>query len=148
MDYFQLISAEGAQISFDAGFDKNIQAILQRKYENITDLSMYHIKIPEFICMAGVLFQPVFMVSEIAYECIRLYEPYIKSKRIVLYNEQYCGIFYILILESRLLEDKSSLFNRHILSVKDQSKDKVVVSLDLLESLLKRHIIGFQIKKL
>ena len=48
MDYFQLMSTEGAQISFDVGFDKNIQAILQKKYENITDLYMYHIKIPEF----------------------------------------------------------------------------------------------------
>lgn len=148
MNYFQLMSTEGAQISFDAGFDKNIQAILQRKYENITDLSMYHIKIPQFICMADVLFQPAFMVSEIVYECIRLYEPYIKSKRIVLYNEQYCGIFYILILETRLLENKSSLFNKHIMIVRDQYKDKVVVSLELLESLLKRHIIGFQVKEL
>lgn len=148
MDYFELKNTVGPQISVDTVFDKNIQAILQKKYQNISDFSMYHIKIPEFICMTDILFQPVFMVSETVFECIRLYEPYIKSKRIILYNEQYCGIFYILLLELKSLENKKTLFNKHIFRIQDGFKDKVVVSLELLESLLKRYAIGFQIEEI
>lgn len=149
MDYFHINEIDGPCVSIFAGFDKNIQAIFQERAEDIEDMCMYQVQVPTSICMPDVLFRPTFMVSEPCWECIQLYEPYIQYRRCVLYTAGYGGIFYIPLLDTlnKPLE-KRLLFNRHIYQVLDKKSKQIIVSLELLESILKREFIGFSAREL
>lgn len=59
MDYFQISESADPAISVSAGFDKNMQAILQERFKDIEDMYMYRIQIPNSVCLPDVLFRPV-----------------------------------------------------------------------------------------
>lgn len=149
MEYFRISEMDGPCISVSAGFDKNIQAIYQERLGDVEDMCMYHVQVPESICMPDVVFRPTFMVSEPCWECIRYYEPYLEARRCLLYAAGYGEIFYIPLLD--VLEvpfDKRILFNRHMYRVLDKHSKQIVVSLELLESILRRQFIGFHVNEL
>lgn len=148
MDYFLINEMDGPAISISAGFDKNIQSILQERYRDIEDMCMYRMQIPETVCLPDVLFRPSFMMSEPCWECVQYYEPYLEARRCLLYDRDGSGIFYIPLLETaQCLSDKKELFNRHIFRIRGNKKH-IVISLDLIESLLRRDYIGFNIKEI
>lgn len=149
MDYFQISESADPAISVSAGFDKNMQAILQERFKDIEDMCMYRIQIPNSVCLPDVLFRPVFMLSEPCWECVRCFEPYMEAGRCFLYNTDFSGVFYIPFLDTfESISNKRVLFNRHMFRLQGRNKKQIVISLELSESLLRRNFMGYSMKEL
>lgn len=146
MEYYQITQNTEIPVSISCGFDHNIIAIAKKNYGEVADMSMYRMQASQYSYFPDMIFMPVFMVSEMAYQCIRMYEPYIRFKRLLLYDEERVEIFYIPLLEKvNSLNNKKELFNRHLFFIEGKHSESIILSLDLLESLLKRKFIGFTV---
>ena len=114
-----------------------------------------------------IILHPCLMMSEKMIETIRLYEPSIRVEQIILTEQEIetVGIYYIPTLEkldvltpnSRVASDKSTLEyieidaakakGKAIFQIESNEKSYVLMHLDLVESLLRRKVIGIGLKE-
>ena len=131
----------------------------EKKRNLIPKYTIYHITPHIQTVFTDLILHPCFMVSEKMMETIKLYDPYLHFERIVLADQatkKVC-IYYIPILEKLdILTDKSTLENieiaggkikgRAIFQIEHHGKVDVIAHLDLVESLLRRKVIGIELK--
>jgi len=112
-----------------------------------------------------IILQPRFLVSKKVIETIKLYDPRLRFERVVLFDsENNTRAYYIPILEelnvltlnSRVGRDRRTLEyieidgekakGRSIFQIESKCKVYILVRLDLMESLLRREVIGIDLK--
>ena len=106
------------------------------------------VRLKEMPCsgMLDIIFQPIFLVSQLFYQCIQIYHPYAAAAKIRLAGLRNGFTYYIPELPSADEKEAFSLYKRHIYKTTDCGVETVEVSLDLSESLLRRGAWGFGLK--
>ncbi len=143
-----------------------IEYLRDKKYHlfyDITILPIYNTKEVDFLDL--VCF-PFFMVSDNFFNTLKIYAPFLKSKTIVLENASGHKTYKLPLIpritclsqNSRISIDRSRIEyaeldykkvkNYNVFYIGDVSENYVVMSLDILESALKRGIRGISIKEI
>jgi hypothetical protein len=101
------------------------------------------VSIRRFIPFPDLVFFPFLMVTERVYEVIKMYGEITYSRDIILMNsdEQLYKHYYLLVLDNQSREER--LYSeRNIFWTEVKGKKKLVMSFDLVESILSRGAIG------
>lgn len=169
MEYFLIETEKGNNIPYS--INKNmvidIRNINQENSYKIPNCSVVEMKIPQEIFLPNVLLEPMFMVDRVFAEVIEMYMTTTIFKTIYLLNKE-SGInrtYYLPILEEidcLATETKKShggldlfqivikkdIFLRPIFRVKGFLHPYVIGRMDLIESVLRRHVRGMTLTKL
>ena len=143
------------------------QKTLREKKRNlIPKYTLFHIENHMQTVFTDIIFHPCFMVSKKVMDVIKLYEPSLRFERLALADraaKKIC-VYYIPILieldvltpNSRVAHDKRTLEyieideekakQRAIFQFEINDKIYVLAHLDLIESLLRRKVIGVDLK--
>lgn len=113
-----------------------------------------------------ILSKPVFLVSDMVYELLQLYEPNLSAKELILYSKDEFGIYFMPNLKKIdcLTEESTFNFDHSVLvegtvdiekvgdtgifEIDGLKKRHYVARLDIVESLLRRGARGLWIKEL
>lgn len=135
------------------------------KFKSVTVLPIYEREEFDFIdCVSS----PIFLISDICMDVVKIYNPSIVSKNIVLLSEKsgkmktyhlpLLPVVNCLTEKSKFNSDKSSIEyaeldlakvkNNNIFYIGDSTGNYTVIRLDVLESMLKRGVRGFHISEL
>lgn len=132
-------------------------------FPEITTLPIYENSNIDFV---DILCSPLLLVSEICFGVIKIYHPYIRSKKIVLMNKSINKVYFLPLIprisclteNSKLNLDKSHIeyaeldYNKikheSIFYIGDVTNNYAIVRLDIIESMLKRGARGFYITEI
>lgn len=169
MDFFLMETEKGNQIPYSINKNRviDIRNINRENSYKIPNCSVVEMEVPREVFLPNVLFEPMFMVDRTFAEVIEMYIPTMIFKTIYLLNKK-SGInktYYLPILEEidclaagtkrsygglDLLQIvlKEDILLQPIFRVKGFLHPYVIGRMDLIESVLRRHIRGMEIKKL
>lgn len=138
-----------------------------KDHEGIKDITPLYLDGGNKECAPDFIMSPVYMVSEMAKNVIDMYEDDLIFKKIVLIHkekEKQLVYFHLLLKEIKALDETTEYYpngmeKRMILSSQkigehnafllEDSKVKLpVVSLDIVEGLLRRQVMGIQFKEI
>ena len=120
-----------------------LRAVLQNQQDKLPAKTVFRLRELPVYGLPDVIFAPVLMVSKLFYSCVCMYHPYQKAIPIRLIYPDGIAPYFILLLEEEGKEEGISDCMQHIFQVQQDKKIKMKISLDLLESLLRRGAFGF-----
>jgi len=144
------------------------KTILQTSYSQMPEHQVFHIKEHMQLVFTDVILFPCFLVSYDAMKIIQLYEPKLRFKRVLLYSvkQKKSMAYYVPFLEvvDCLLDQKSTgiadrtkiglkqinsekIGDRALVRASNATETRVLVRLDLVESLLRRKMIGIGLRE-
>lgn len=133
------------------------------KFPNVSTLPIYESENLEFI---DIISSPFLLVTDTCYRVIKMYQPYISSKKIVLSNQTHNKMYHLPIIpricclteNSKISADGSSIHyceleyekikHHGLFYIGDITENAIVFRLDVLESMLKRGVKGLVIKEI
>lgn len=136
-------------------------------HEKVRDITSLYLAGSNKECAPDFVMSPVYMISEMAKKVIDMYEDDVVFKKIVLIDkekEKQIVYFHLLLKEIEALDETTEYYpngmeKRMILSrqkagehkaflLKDSKIKLPIVSLDIVESLLRRHVMGIKFKEI
>lgn len=134
--------------------------------EEIRDITVLYLDPQKGECAPDFIKSPVYMVSAMAKKVIELYEDEVEFKKIILIHkeeEKQMVYYHLLLREMEALHEKTSYYpngmEKHMVLSKekigahnafllsDSLKKNPVVSQEVVESLLRRHVTGIKFKE-
>jgi len=122
-----------------------ISVIFSKEKEKIPERSAFRVKEVPVYGIPDILFSPILMVSELFYKSVQIYHPYVKAKPVILRHDALLLVYYILLLPDIDIKKDDFDLLHHAYDVTAQ--DRMIVSLDLAESLLRRGAFGFHMEE-
>lgn len=149
MDYFTLIPDKACPLVRICNHTdpKILQAVMRGETHQMPDGTIFQLKEVPGSGMPDIIFQPIFLVSQLFFQCIQLYHLYTTVTKIRLADRRNGFTYYIPELPSADEKEDYSLYEQHIYKTTDCGMETVEVSLDLSESLLRRGAWGFVLKE-
>ncbi|MCL2611351.1 MAG: hypothetical protein FWE02_06715 [Defluviitaleaceae bacterium] len=118
------------------------------KVEEIKDRSVFHIKSNKETVFTDIISSPFLLFSDEVFKIIRQYERTIKSKIIALVDlENSTNAIYHLPINIEIIENTKDIKDKAIFYVENEEKTKIIINLDLAESILRRNLKGFEFKQ-
>jgi len=113
------------------------------KVDNILDRSVFHIKSNSETVFTDIISIPFLLFSHEAFKIINRYERMLRSKKIALIDvENNFTRIYHLPINIDTARDKAIFY------LDDIENKKLVINLELAESILRRNLIGFDLKEM
>lgn len=122
-----------------------IQTIFRKEKEKLPERSVFQVKEIPVYGMPDILFSPLMMVSELFLKCVQIYHPYVKAKPVVLRHDSLLLVYYILLLPVIDIKEDGFDLLHHAYDV--TALNRMIISLDLAESLLRRRAFGFHMEE-
>lgn len=135
--------------------------------DRVNDITPLYLDETKGECAPDFIASPVYMVSEMAKKVIDMYEDDLEFKKIVLIHkeeERQLVYFHLLLKEIEVLDEKTEYYPNGLEKRLVLNRDKIgdhktflladskiklpVVSLEVAESLLRRHVMGVMFKEI
>lgn len=122
-----------------------IEIIFRKEKEKIPEQSVFQVKEVPVYGVPDILFSPLLMVSKLFFKSVQIYHPYVKAKPVILRHGSLFLIYYILPLPDIDIKEGDFDLLHHAYDVTGQNR--MIISLDLAESLLRRGAFGFYMEE-